>query len=77
MTSLKKTLVLACAVSMLGLGAAYAQTDPNAATPATPATPASPAAAAPDAGMDTMAKPMKKHHRRHHHASKKSMKKSM
>ncbi len=30
MTSVKKTLVLACAVSLLGLGAAYAQTDPNA-----------------------------------------------
>ena len=61
MNSLKKSIVLACAASVLSFGVAMAQTDP--AAPATPATPD----ATPAAG-DTMAKPM---------ASKPMMKKHM
>ena len=77
MTSLKKTLVAACAFSLLGLGAAVAQTDPNAA-PAAPAAGGMSAPAAGDASMsgDTMAKkPMMKKHMSKKHMSKKMMKK--
>lgn len=53
MTSIRKSLILACAVSVLGLGTAFAQTDP-AAAPAAPG-----AAPAADAGGDAMAMPKK------------------
>ncbi len=73
MTSIRKTLVLACAVSVLGLGTALAQTDPNAA----PAAPAAGATAAPAAGADaaapaTPATPKKKMSK---HVAKKAAKK--
>ncbi|MCW6509505.1 hypothetical protein [Lichenifustis flavocetrariae] len=71
MVSIRKSLILACAVSVLGLGSAFAQTDPNAA----PAAPAAGAAAAPaaDAGADATAAPKKMMKKKH--MSKKMMKK--
>lgn len=79
MTSVRKTLVLACAVSVLGLGTAFAQTDPNAA-PAAGGAMSAPAAggamSAPAAGdtQDAAAMP-KKHMAKKKHMSKKMMKK--
>jgi hypothetical protein len=76
MTSFKKTLVLACAASVLSFGVAMAQTDPNAA-PAAGATTAAPAdAAAPAADAAAMPKKhmMKKHMAKKHH---RHMKKKM
>jgi hypothetical protein len=77
MTPIKKTLALACAVSLLGFGPAFAQTDPNAA-------PAAPAAATPDTSMapagdasGSMAKPMKKHMKKKHMSKKMMKKKTM
>jgi hypothetical protein len=78
MTSIRKTLVLACAVSVLGLGTAFAQTDPNAAAPAAPAggamtaAPAAGDAAAP-ADASAMPKKMTKKHMSKKHMSKKKM----
>lgn len=67
MTSIRNSLILACAVSVLGLGAAFAQTDPAAAPAAAPAA---------DAGTDAMAMPKKKMmHKKMMH--KKMMKKKM
>lgn len=85
MNSIRKTLVLACAVSVLGLGTAFAQTDPNAA-PAAPAAggamsaPAGGAMAAPagDAsGQDMSAMPKKKHMAKKHMSKKMMKKKAM
>lgn len=79
MTSLKKSLILACAASVLSFGMAVAQTDPNAAAPAAPAT--DPAMAAPAAGdaastdMNAMPKKMSKKHTSKKHTSKKHMSK--
>ncbi len=68
--SLRKTLILACAASVLGLGsAAMAQTDPMA-------TPAAPAAGAAPMSSDAPApKPMMKKHMAKKHMKKKMMKK--
>ena len=75
MTSIKKTIVLACAASMLSFGVAMAQTDPSA-TPAPGAAPMSSdqgaAAPADDAGSKPMKKKMMKKR-----MSKKMMKKKM
>lgn len=73
MTSIRKTLVLACAVSVLGLGTAFAQTDPNAA-PAAPGG-AMTAPAGGDMSADqTMPKKKMMHKKK---MSKKMMKKKM
>jgi hypothetical protein len=72
MTSLKKTVVLACAASVLSFGVAMAQTDPNAAAPDAGA------AAAPmssDQGGGAMPKKSMKKHMSKKHMSKKHMKK--
>ncbi len=69
MTSIKKSVILACAASVLSFGVALAQTDPNAA----PAAPAAGDQAAPAAGGDTMAKPMMKKHMSKKKMSKKHM----
>ena len=57
MTSFRKSLLLASAVSVLGLGVAFAQTDPAPAAGAA----APPAADAPAGDKPMMKKPMKKH----------------
>lgn len=77
MTSFKKSLMLACAASVLGIGMAVAQTDPNAAAPATDPGMAAPAAgaAAPAAGSGDMSAMPKKKHMSKKHMSKKHMKK--
>ena len=82
MNSIRKTLVLACAVSVLGLGTAFAQTDPNAAPAAGGAmsAPAGGAMAAPagDAsGQDMSAMPKKKHMSKKHMSKKMMKKKAM
>ena len=73
MTSFKKTIVLACAASLMGLGVAVAQTDPNMAAPAGDATPM---ATDPGAASTTAMpkKPMmKKHMAKKHMKKMKSM----
>lgn len=69
MTSLKKSLMLACAASVLGIGMAVAQTDPNAAAPAAPDAGAAAAPAA-GAGGDAMAPAPKKHMSKKHSSKK-------
>ena len=76
MTSIRKTLVLACAVSVLGLGTAFAQTDPNAAAPA-PAGGAMTAPAGDASGQDMAAAPKKKHMAKKHMSKKMMKKKAM
>ncbi len=73
MSSLKKSIVLACAASVLSFGVAMAQTDPNAA----PAAPAATAPATPDATApaEATAKPAPKKHTAKKHTAKKAMKK--
>lgn len=73
MTSIRKTLVLACAVSVLGLGTALAQTDPNAAAPAGGAmtAPAGGDAAPADASAMPKKPMMKKHMSKKHMSMKK------
>ena len=67
MTSIRKSLVLASAISVLGIGMAFAQTDPA---------PAGGDAAAPaPAGGDKMSGSMGKKHMMKKHMSKKHMKK--
>ena len=69
MTSIKKTLALACAASVLSLGVAFAQDAP--ATPDPAAAPAATAASADTMMKKPMKKPMKKM------SKKKMMKKKM
>ena len=68
MTSFRKSLILASAVSVLGMGVAFAQTDPAPAGGDTMA-PAAPA------GGDKMSGSMGKKHMSKKHMSKKHMKK--
>ncbi len=71
MNSLKKTIALACAASVLSFGVAVAQTAPAAPDAGAAAAPAAGDAAAPAADATPMKKPMKKT------AMKKSHKKAM
>lgn len=84
MNSLKKTIALACAASVLSFGVAVAQTAPAAPDAGAAAAPDAGAAAAPAAGDaamsgdSTMKKPMKKHSSKMSHkkmSHKKMMKK--
>ena len=75
MTSIKKSLVLACAASILSMGVAFAQTDPNAAPAAGGM--AAPAAGDTAGGDSMMKKPMMKKPMMKKHMSKKHMKKPM
>lgn len=72
MTSMKKTLALVCAASILSMGVAFAQDQP--AAPAPGGTTAAPAAGDATAGADAMATPKK--HMSKKHMSKKHKKKS-
>ena len=60
MNSLKKTIALACAASVLSFGVAVAQTPPAAPDAGAAAAPAAGDTAAPAADATPMKKPMKK-----------------